>query len=228
VPNDLRESQAVQYDLGFRGDPTWWLSWDVSAFLLDFDDQIGTIALPGGRSTLANVGRAKHYGIEAAGELDVIGLGDALAARSLPPPADGKAPPRDLFNRYGSLSLYANVTLLDAEFVSGPLEGKTPRFAPDYLVRGGVIYRYQDRLKVAFLGTFVGESYADDANTTERLVPAHTVWDLTAEAKVYKDIVTVNAGINNIFDEDYYARITNTGIDPAARRNFYGGVAFKF
>jgi len=55
-----------------------------------------------------------------------------------------------------------------------------------------------------------------------------TVWGLTVEAKVYKDSVTVNAGINNLFDEDYYARITNTGIDPAARRNFYGGVAMKF
>jgi Fe(3+) dicitrate transport protein len=120
------------------------------------------------------------------------------------------------------------VTLLDAEFVSGPFEGKTPRFAPDYLVRGGAIYRWQDRVKIAFLGTFVGESYADDANTPERFVPAHTVWDLTAEAKVYRDTVTVNAGINNIFNEDYYARITNTGIDPAARRNFYGGVSLKF
>jgi Fe(3+) dicitrate transport protein len=228
VPRDLRESRAVQYDLGFRGDPAWWLSWDVSAFLLDFDDQIGTIALPGGFSTLANVGHARHFGIEAAGELDLIGMGDGLAARRLPPAEDGKAPPPELFNHYGSLSLYGNVTLLDAEFVSGPLEGQTPRFAPDYLVRGGLIYRYQDRLKVAFLGTFVGDSYADDANTAERYVPAHTVWDLTAEWKVYKEVVTLNAGINNLFDEDYYARITNTGIDPAARRNFYGGVAFKF
>lgn len=38
----------------------------------------------------------------------------------------------------------------------------------------------------------------------------------------------MNVGINNIFDEDYYARITNAGIDPAARRNFYGGVSLKF
>jgi Fe(3+) dicitrate transport protein len=223
VPTDLRESHATQYDVGFRGDPAWWLSWDVSGFLLDFDDQIGTAG-----NTLRNVGHARHFGIEAAGELDFIGLGDAIALRRSPPKQDGKASPRQLVDRYGSFSLYGNVTLLDAEFVAGPFEGETPRFAPDYLVRGGVIYRYQDRLKVAFLGTFVGESYADDANTAERFVPAHTVWDLTAEAKVYKDIVTVNAGINNVFDEDYYSRVTNTGIDPAARRNFYGGVSLKF
>ncbi len=82
-------------------------------------------------------------------------------------------------------------------------------------------------MKVAFLGTFAGDSFADDANTADRFVPAHAVWDLTAEVKVYKDF-SVNAGINNVFDEDYYSRIANTGIDPAPGRNFYGGFAVKF
>ncbi|MDQ3115300.1 MAG: TonB-dependent receptor [Verrucomicrobiota bacterium] len=38
----------------------------------------------------------------------------------------------------------------------------------------------------------------------------------------------MNAGINNLFDEDYYSRITNSGIDPAAGRNYYGGFSVKF
>ncbi len=54
------------------------------------------------------------------------------------------------------------------------------------------------------------------------------MWDLTAEAKVYKDIVSVNAGINNVFNEDYYARVRNDGIDPAARRNYYAGFSLTF
>jgi Fe(3+) dicitrate transport protein len=231
IPEDLRESKATQYELGFRGTPQDWISWDVSGFLLDFDDQIGSVALPGGRSTLANVGRAKHYGIELATEIDLVGLIDAMCAVS--PRVDGKATEsqaigRSLVERFGSLSLYGNATLLDAEFVSGPLAGKIPRFAPDHLVRTGLIYRLRDRWKLAFLGTFVADSFADDANTAERFVPAHTVWDLTAEAKIYKDIVTVNAGINNLFDEHYYARIANTGIDPAPGRNYYAGFSVKF
>ena len=70
--------------------------------------------------------------------------------------------------------------------------------------------------------------FADDANTVERFVPAHAVWDLTAEAKVYKDIVSVNAGINNLFNEDYHSRVTDTGIDPGYGRNYYIGVSLKF
>ncbi len=234
VPDDLEEGTAWQYDLGFRGNPAPWVSWDASVFLLDFDNQIGTIALPGGRSTLDNVGRAQHYGVEAALDLDLIGLLDALHGTPAPAPLgkDGKAVAapveKTLVERYGSLSLYGNVTLLDAEFVSGPLAGRTPQYAPDYLVRAGAIYRWQDRLELAFLGTFVGDSFADSANTPERAVPAHMVWDLTAEMKVYRDLMSLHAGINNVFDEDYYSRIRNDGIDPAYGRNFYAGFSLRF
>ena len=233
VPDDLNESRAVQYEIGFRGKPAPWASWDVSGFLLDFDDQIGTIALPGGRSTLANVGRAEHYGVEAAGELDIIGMIGASRGGALTAPS-GKdknvvAETRSgLVDRIGSFSLYGNVTLLDAEFTEGPLEGKTPRSAPDYILRTGGIYRWRDRVEVAMLGTFVDHSFADDANTPERALPGYMVWDLTAEAKIYKDIVSVNAGINNLFNEDYYSRITNSGIDPAPRRNYYAGFTLTF
>jgi Fe(3+) dicitrate transport protein len=230
VPADLSEGSAWQYEIGFRGRPAPWVNWDASLFLLDFDDQIGRVALPGGASTVGNVGRAQHRGIELAGEVDFIGLADALRGNGSTAGGGKEASgPGTLGERYGSLSLYANAMLLDAEFVSGPLDGRTPRYAPDYLVRTGIIYRApKERFRVAFTGTMVGESFADDANTPQRFVPAHMVWDLTAEAKLYKDVVSVNAGINNLFNEDYYSRITDAGIDPAYGRNYYIGFALKF
>jgi Fe(3+) dicitrate transport protein len=235
VPEDLRESRAIQYEIGFRGNPTLWLQWDASVFLMEFDDQIGSIALPGGRSTLANVGRAQHRGVEAAAEVDLLGIfasaHDALLESGSGSPKDPKRNGQAVWSfteRYGTLSLYGNLTLLDAEFVSGPLDGRTPRYAPDHIVRTGLIYRLRDRLKVAFLGTFTGDSFADDANTPQWFVPASTVWDLTAEARIYKDVLSVHAGINNLFDEDYYLRIRADGIDPAPRRNFTAGLSLKF
>lgn len=233
IPADLEASKAWQYDAGFRGQPQPWVSWDVSGFLLDFDDQIGTVARPGGFSTLSNVGRAQHFGVEAAAELDVVGLIDALRGTPAPAPMgkDSKvvAPiGKSLVERFGSFSIYGNAMLLDAKFVSGPLAGNTPRQAPDYIVRAGAIYRWQDRVKVAMLGTFVGDAFADDGNTPERFIPAYMTWDLTVEAKVYKDIASVHAGINNVFDKDYYSRITDVGIDPGYGRNFYVGFSLKF
>jgi outer membrane receptor protein involved in Fe transport len=34
--------------------------------------------------------------------------------------------------------------------------------------------------------------------------------------------------VNNIFDQDYWARVRSDGIDPAQRRNFFGGVKVYF
>jgi Fe(3+) dicitrate transport protein len=235
IPADLESSKAWNYEVGFRGRPAPWVNWDASVFLIDFDDQIGRIAVPGGFSTVANVGRAQHFGAEISAELDLIGMVDAMQGNTASVAStskDGKTTVvegRTLAERYGSLSIYANAMFLDAEFVSGPLDGRTPRYAPDYLVRTGLIYRApEDRFRVSFLGTFVGDSFGDDANSPERFVPAHMVWDLTAEARVYKDIVSIHAGINNVFDEDYYSRITDSGIDPAYGRNYYVGFSLKF
>jgi Fe(3+) dicitrate transport protein len=232
IPQDLEESQAWQYEIGLRGKPVSWASWDVSAFLMDFDNQVGRVAIPGGFSTLANVGRAQHKGVEAALEADLIGLADTvLRPRTAAPAGGGKqvvSTDKTLVERFGSLRLHGNVTLLQAEFISGPLDGFTPRYAPDYQLRTGLTYDWRSRFKLALLGTFVGDNFADDANTEQRKVPAYMVWDLTMEAKVYKDTVSVHAGINNLFNEDYYSRINDTGIDPGYARNYYAGFSLKF
>ena len=38
----------------------------------------------------------------------------------------------------------------------------------------------------------------------------------------------VFAGINNVFDEDFWAEVRDEGILPAYRRNYYGGVKIRF
>ena len=48
------------------------------------------------------------------------------------------------------------------------------------------------------------------------------------QRQVYRDHLSLLAGINNLFDEDYYARIRGDGIDPAYGRNFYAGLALAF
>ncbi len=230
VPEDLDSSLAITYEFGYRGRPKTWVFWDVSLFAMDFDDQIGEVALPGGFSTVANVGRSLHTGVEAAFEVDFLG---AFAPAQQAQARGGKASknPREESAGSGlsdSLKLHGNVTLLNAEFVSGPLDGNTPRYAPDYLVRGGLTYAKPGRFEISLLGSFTGDSFADDGNSPERRVPSYVVWDLLAEVYLYRDIVSLHAGINNLFDEEYYSRIRNDGIDPAYGRNFYVGVGLNF
>jgi Fe(3+) dicitrate transport protein len=210
ISSDLQPGRTWTYETGIRGMPQPWVNFDTSVFVIDYDDRFGRVG-----SNFQNVGRSINKGWDAAAEVDLIGLYDAFAGTQCAAAV-------------GSFHVYGNIELLDAEFVSGPLTGKIPQFAPDYLVRAGAIYRWNDRVKLALLGTFVDEHFADDGNTPNFRIPGYMVWDLTAEVKVYRDTVAVLAGINNLFEEDYYSRIRSNGIDPAYGRNFYAGFSVRF
>ncbi len=204
VANDLQESKALQYELGARSEAVRGLVLDASYFVLDFDNQIGTTG-----GVISNTGRTLHHGLEAAVSYDVFTLLDADTGHKL--------------------EVYANALILDAEYISGPNDGRVPQYAPDHLVRSGLIYSApRGAAKVALLGTFVDEAFANDTNTAQFRVPAHMVWDLTAEARVPRTPFTALAGVSNLLDESYFSRVTNAGIDPGAPRTFYVGLRAEF
>ncbi len=215
APADLSPSKGIQYEVGFRGHPKSWVTWDTSLFFVDLDNKFGGTVTANNVTTLRNVGRSLNYGWDAAATIDLMG---ALDAR------DGA----DRVERFGSLNLYGNLTLLSAEIDGGISDGKRPQYAPEFMARAGLIYRWHERVKIAFLGTFMGGHFATDDENPMRAIPAYMTWDLTAEAAVYKEVVRLMAGINNLFDEDYYARIRGDGIDPAYGRNFYAGFSVAF
>ena len=210
VNGDLKEGNSLQFELGLRGKPLPYLSFDMSGFYYTFNDQVGDISL-GNFSSTGNVGDARYAGFEAAAELDILAMVNG-----------GVESP------YGQFNLYGNITWLNAEFTSGPLNGFTPAYAPDYQFKVGGIYRWKDRVKVGLIGTMVADHFADANNTREFFIPAYNVWDLTAEVNFCHGRVGVFAGINNLFDQDFWAEVRDEGIVPAYRRNYYGGVSIKF
>jgi Fe(3+) dicitrate transport protein len=211
VNGDLKEGDSLQFEYGVRGKPFPYLNFDVGGFYFTFDDQVGEIILPNGFTSTGNVGDARYIGFEAAAELDVLAL------------INGGAP-----SPYGNLLLYGNVTLLDAEFTSGPNNGNTPAYAPNYQVKTGGTYRYKDVVNVGLIGTLVDDEFGDDGNSFEGFIPAYNVWDLTAEVKFWNGRLGVFAGIRNLFDEDYWGEVRDEGIVPAYRRNYYGGFEIFF
>ena len=215
-PN-LEEGHSLQGELGLRGKPLRYLSFDLSGFWYNFEDQIGEIEIPNPSPPpdvlllTDNVGDARYWGFEAAAELDAFALING-----------GQECP------WGRLNLYGNVTLLDAEFTSGPAEGNVPTYAPDYQFKTGVIYRWKDMVKVGMIGTMVDDHFANAGNDFQFFIPSYNVWDLTAEVKFWNGRLGVFGGIKNLFDEDYWAEVRDEGIVPAYRRNYYGGVEIFF
>ena len=211
ISRDLDPTKVSTYEAGLRGRPESWLNFDTSVFMIDFSDQVGRVG-----TEIQNVGNSRHYGWDMSTSLGLSSLVDDLRGSD-----------SDYANRLGEFSLYGNVSLLQADFTKGPVDGKTPQYAPKYMVRSGVIHTRKN-LKLQFLGSFVGNHFGDDSNSDERQIPSYKVWDLLAEVPVVDTNASVVAGVNNIFDEDYFSRVRSTGIEAANPRNFYAGINIKF
>jgi len=211
INEDLEAGKGVQYDFGIRGKRHPFWNWDISYFTMAFTNQIGNSG-----NTVTNGGRARYHGIEMFQEFDLIGAWDYF---------------RDTQHaeKFGNLAPFFTATFLDAEYSAGAFEGRQPQYAPKYNARIGLNYRWRDRVKMSFLGTFLGDHNASDNTAANFNIPSYKVWDLTAEVNLAKDVknifdLSLFGGINNIFDEKYFARVRSDGVDPADGRNIYGGV----
>lgn len=208
---DIDPGNTLTYELGYRGRPSEFMNWDTSVFYIDYDNRFGQTTA-GGITTVGNTGRSRNIGIDLAAEVDLVGvIGGEKAVK-----------------RFGNLALHGAYEWLDAEFVSGPNTGLAPQYAPEHLIRVGLTYRWRERLKLSLLHTYVSEHYANDNNTLNFQIPAYNVTDITLEAKLWRENVTLLAGLNNVFNEDYYSRVRANGVDPAWGRNFYAGIRFTF
>ncbi|MFP5384634.1 MAG: TonB-dependent receptor family protein [Bacteriovoracia bacterium] len=202
VASDIKPSEVWNYELGYRGQ-TDKLNWDVSAFYIRYENQIGT-----SNNQIINTGAGTHKGFDVATEVKLSTMSDFL-------------------KKYGEFNFYTNFALLDAQYTQGPNEGKTPQYAPKTITRAGLIYEKEDKLNVAFMGVFVGEHFGNDTNTDQFEIPSYTVFDLTADWTFHKHWVA-HAGINNLFDREYYSRVRNEGVIWALDRNYYAGVTYQF
>src|SRR5690606_32217445 len=61
ISSDLEPGKTWTYELGFRGTPKSWLTFDASVFLIDYDDRFGRVG-----SNLQNVGHSINKGVDAA------------------------------------------------------------------------------------------------------------------------------------------------------------------
>ncbi len=210
----LDEGKIWTYELGIRGNPFPGFQFDASLFRAVYENFFGTVTV-GSNTQRQNVGKAIYQGADLAGEVKLT--------RILAPSAEP---------HLGTLGLYGNVSLLDAEFDEGPRAGREPAFAPSYLAKAGLIYRWRDRAKVALMGTFVEDHFwADDngaGSTGLAAIPAYSVWDLTGEMNLVRDTLALFLGVNNLLDEAYFSRVRSDGIEPAAERSYYAGARMRF
>lgn len=208
-------SRAMNYELGLRSSPVTGLVLDVSVFRIEVEDKVEQIQVNVSDVLRVNSGDSRHQGLEFSVEYDFFALRQSQSR----------------------LLGFVNGSLLDAEItrsVNASLVGNTPAFAPEYLVRTGLMYD-NARWKVALIATLVDEQFWQDSNLPrgtgdaqiDAVIPAYEVVDLNAEYRL-ADAWTLFGGINNLLDEDFYSRVRNDGIEPAAEQTFYAGFRLEF
>ncbi|NDF14270.1 hypothetical protein EB061_02970 [bacterium] len=197
VSTDIQEARSIQLESGYRGRSDW-LQWDSSLFYIRYTNQFGRVG-----TVIQNTGGARYFGWDGSLEAD---LGHAWSVLK-------------------KVHLYTNFSALNASFFEGSLAGKTPQYAPKYLVRTGILAYPIEGSKIALMNTFVTDHYADDGNSSNFQVPTYRVWDLTLESRFPGTRYRLMGGVNNLFDSAYWTRVRSNGIDPALPRNFYLGMS---
>lgn len=210
-----READApssTSYEAGVHGTPVTGLFYDVSVFQINFRDRIESRRLNATDVINVNTGNTRHRGFE--GEVSY----DFLAGR----------------RSAEHLTAFFNLALLDAEFVGSdnPAQiGKRPAFAPKSIVKGGITWRETGKYSLALTGLAVSSQFFQDSNLpvgsgasfVPAKVPSYHVFDLTGEWTILPH-VRLQGGVQNLFDEKYYARVFQTGLEPGRRRQLFGGI----
>ncbi|MDH3591634.1 MAG: TonB-dependent receptor, partial [Planctomycetota bacterium] len=131
----------------------------------------------------------------------------------------------DVWESLEGFSILASLTVQDAELRSGVNRGNDVPYAWDNKAAWRLRYE-RDGWVASIGGTFVGDSFSDDANTAASsadgqigMNPSRTIWDLQVYRKMTfgeNENVTLEifGGFTNLFDKDWFVH---------SRGGFFGG-----
>jgi Fe(3+) dicitrate transport protein len=208
-------SKSLSWELGVHGVPVNGLYYDVSVFWIDFRNRIEAQHINATDVIEVNSGDTRSRGFE--GQLNY----DFLAHTAL---AD----------RGEHLEAFVNASLLNARFTASVVPGqvgKIPAYAPRYLVKAGVTWRVEQRIKLSLTAISSAAQYWQDSNQPRgsgdsylpARIPAYTVLDVAGDWQLNRH-VSVLAGVSNLANRQYYDRVWQTGLEPALGRSWYTGV----
>ena len=220
IDPNLKDSEALNIDLGVRGSWKNYIHYDVSVYQMNIQDRIGTYT----QSTVryvTNIGASLSKGIELY--------------------VEGNVPSKFKQGKCGSLHPFVSIAYNEATYTSwndptvlaGSSSDRTNKAvenAPRRIQRYGLTYKLK-----GFCATYqlnkVSEAFADALNTvapnaaaTVGLIPAYSVSDLSFGYSG-KENYTLQVGVNNLFDESYFTRRSGgypgPGLLPSNGRTFF-------
>jgi Fe(3+) dicitrate transport protein len=234
IDQNLKDAKGYNIDLGYRGRVKDYLFFDVSGFVLQYNNRIGLIAqqnLDGSFYNLrTNVGNSRSTGIEALVEFNPI---KAWSSNK----------------KFGNLNFFASIAIINAKYqslqvitrqgntlVEKNLRNNRVENAPENIYRTGITYS-KKQLTITAQYSYISEAFSDANNTrtptangTNGLIPSYQIVDISGTYK-FSEMFFVKGGINNLMNEKYFTRRSNgypgPGLMTAEPRNFFMTVGVK-
>ncbi|HEY0273655.1 MAG TPA: TonB-dependent receptor [Chitinophaga sp.] len=221
-PN-LRVDSALQDEKGYSADAgirktAGILRFDVSLFLINYDNKIGSILSVDPQSSIiynlrTNVSQSRHMGLESYVEADVWKWIAGPEAKT-------------------SLSVFSNFSCISAKYVNSKekaIEGRKVEFVPDIIFRTGLTLRHH-KWAASYQFAYTGEQFTDatnavfTANAIDGKIPAYHIMDLSAEY-TFNKMIALYGSVNNLANTMYFTRRADSypgpGIVPSDARSFY-------
>ncbi len=212
----LRDENGFSMDLGIRSEQTSSLNFDISAFLLNYDNRIGEVDSGDEINVYryrTNVGRAVITGLETYIELDALQL----------------ARPGE--TRWHAVA-FSNVAFIKSGYLESDVRnvaGKEVEFVPAINLKTGIRFGYKD-LKASFQYTYLGKQFSDATNASGvdpgaviGIIPSYYIMDFSIAYDWRK--FRVEGSVNNLTDNMYFTRratgYPGPGIIPSDGRTFY-------
>lgn len=233
IDPDISDEKGFTADAGVRGRVKDWLSYDLGAFGLLYDNRLGEVLRAETRETatgaIVETGRVIRFrgNIGSALMLGMEGLVDVNIQRLLFPEAlQWKA------------DAFVNLALTQSEYLESEIagvEGSEVEFVPFINLKTGFTCGYQN-LIISTQFTHLSEQYTDATNAEQLVndnqsgiqgaIPAYQIMDLSGSYswKAFK----LEAGLNNLLNEFYFTQratgYPGPGIIPSAPRSWYVGL----
>lgn len=221
VDGNLKDASGYNADIGYRGKIRNFLVFDVSAFLLEYNNRIGSLTV-NNAPFKTNIGSSRSRGAELFFDWQ------PLAMLGVKPTA-------------GTLSITTSYAFTDARYTSWnnpallsdptkTIEGKRVENAPRNITRASVTYALK-KVSASVQMSDVSSVFTDAANTTAPnaiatvgKLPGYRVWD-AAFTYFVNASVSVKGGVSNLTDLRYATRRSagypGPGLLPANGRTFF-------
>ena len=234
IDQNLQDAKGYNIDLGYRGRIKDYLFFDVSGYVLQYNNRVGLITqqrLDGNFYNLrTNVGNSTSKGIEALVEFSPIKF--------------FKINPS-----FGNITVFASLAYINAKYenmrvvvkegnrlVETNLKNKRIENVPEQIYRTGITYS-KKQLTVTAQYSYVSEAFSDANNSRNPTVtgvngpiPAYKLLDVSGTYK-FNERFFVKAGVNNLMNEKYFTRRASgypgPGLMPAEPINFFIPVGVK-